>query len=174
MAARQNAARKVAARSCGDLAFAEAQWRATLRRNPRDLLASRALSDIAHQSGRYEEAAQLLGAIAESPADFSNLGVALEKLDRIGEAEIAYRRAIAIDPTYCSAHINLGNLFHQQQRAAEAEASFRTALALRPDYAKAWNGLGSALQSQGHFGTALPDHDITRAAHDDRVSVLLL
>ena len=30
------------------------------------------------------------------------------------------------------------------------------------------------VHDKGHFGTALPDHDITRAAHDDRVSVLLL
>ena len=29
------------------------------------------------------------------------------------------------------------------------------------------------VHDKGHFGTALPDHDVTRAADDDRMSVLL-
>src|SRR6478672_2650515 len=75
----------LAAWQSGNLAKAEAYWRATLLRNPEDPLAPRALSDIVHQSGRYAEAAQLLRSFAASPPEYSNLGIALEKLGRPDE-----------------------------------------------------------------------------------------
>jgi predicted O-linked N-acetylglucosamine transferase (SPINDLY family) len=145
----------VATRQSGDLAFGEAHWRATLLRNPSDPLAPRALSDIAHQSGRYGEAAKRLGPIAEGPADFSNLGISLAELGQDDAAETAYRRAIALDPKCAAAHFNLGNLLHKQQRNAEAEKAFRAALSIRTDYSKAWNGLGQSLQCQGRLNESL-------------------
>ena len=145
----------VAAWQSGDLAFAEAHWRATLLRNPNDPLAPRALSDIAHQSGRYAEAVQLLGPIAEGAADFSNLGISLGALGQDDAAETAYRRAIAIDPKCAAAHFNLGNLLNEQLRIAEAEKAFRAALGIRADYSKAWNGLGLSLQCQGRLSESL-------------------
>ena len=145
----------VATRQSGDLAFGEAHWRATLLRNPSDPLAPRALSDIAHQSGRYGEAAKRLGPIAEGPADFSNLGISLAELGQDDAAETAYRRAIALDPKCAAAHFNLGNLLHKQQRNAEAEKAFRAALSIRTDYSKAWNGLGQSLQCQGRLNELL-------------------
>ena len=162
-AVRQNAAKTaqtgtpgaVAAWQRGDLAFAEAHWRAALLRNPNDPLAPRALSDIAQQTGRYEEAAQLLRSFAESPPEYSNLGVSLEALGRHDEAEAAYRQAVSIDPNFASAHFNLGNLLQKQGRDIDAEEAFRAALALRPDYGKAWNGLGQVLQHQGRLQDAL-------------------
>ena len=145
----------VAAWQSGDLAFAEAHWRATLLRNPNDPLAPRALSDIAHQSGRYADAVQLLGPIAEGAADFSNLGISLGALGQDDAAETAYRRAIAIDPKCAAAHFNLGNLLNEQLRIAEAEKAFRAALGIRADYSKAWNGLGLSLQCQGRLSESL-------------------
>ena len=145
----------VAAWQSGDLAFAEAHWRATLLRNPNDPLAPRALSDIAHQSGRYADAVQLLGPIAEGAADFSNLGISLGALGQDDAAETAYRRAIAIDPKCAAAHFNLGNLLNEQLRIAEAEKAFRAALGIRADYSKAWNGLGLSLQCQGRLNESL-------------------
>ena len=139
----------------GDLALAEAHWRATLLRNPNDPLAPRALSDIAHQTGRYEEAARLLRSFAERPPEYSNLGTSLEALGQHDEAEAAYRKAIDLDPNFATAHLNLGNLLQKQGRNTDAEEAFRAALALRPDYGKAWNGLGQVLQHQGRLQDAL-------------------
>ena len=176
--ARQNAgttARSVtppalAAWQSGNLAKAEAYWRATLLRNPKDPLAPRALSDIAHQSGRYAEAAQLLRSFAASPPEYSNLGIALEKLGRPDEAETAYRKAVALDPKFAPAHLNLGNLLYQQQHLAEAEAEYRSALALRGDYAMAWTGLGHVLQCQGRADEAV--EALRQAVHHDPDSAL--
>jgi predicted O-linked N-acetylglucosamine transferase (SPINDLY family) len=145
----------VAAWRSGNLAFAEAHWRSVLVKNPKDPLALRALSDIAHRSGRHEEAVRLLRSFAAAAPEYSNLGVSLEALGQHDAAGAAYRKAIALDPALASARLNLGNLLNKQQRSLEAEAEFRAALTLRDGYAKAWNGLGHALQRQGRPEEAL-------------------
>jgi predicted O-linked N-acetylglucosamine transferase (SPINDLY family) len=114
-----------------------------------------ALSDIAQQAGRHEEAARLLQSFARTPPELSNLGVSLEALGLHEEAEAAYRKAIGLDPGFASVHINLGSLLQKQRRDHEAEAAFRHALTLRNDLAKAWNGLGHSLQCQGRLKEAL-------------------
>jgi predicted O-linked N-acetylglucosamine transferase (SPINDLY family) len=169
----------VAAWQRGDLAFAEARWRAILLRNPNDRLAPRALSDIAHQAGRHEEAAQLLRSFARTPPEYSNLGVSLEALGRHDEAEAAYRKAIALDANFASAYLNLGNVLQKQGRDTDAEQACRAALALRPDYGKAWNGLGHALQRQGRlkdalraFGNAVQYEPASAVAHCNLGTVL--
>ncbi len=115
----------------------------------------RALSDLALQSGRYDEAARLLHSFARTPPEYSNLGIALAALGRHYEAEAAYRKAIDVDPAFPAARFNLGNLMHSQQRDIEAEAEFRIALTICGDYAKAWNALGHSLERQGRLKEAL-------------------
>ena len=66
-----------------------------------------------------------------------------------GEAEAAYRKAIALKPDYAKAHCNLGIALYYQGKPAEAEAAFRKAIALKPDYANAYYNLGIALSHQG-------------------------
>jgi len=69
---------------------------------------------IAHQQGRGEEAVALITrAIDEStriPAFHSNLGLALASIGRIDEAETAFREALALEPDFSDALLNLGNL----------------------------------------------------------------
>ena len=45
------------------------------------------------------------------------------------EAEVAYRRALAVNPRFAEAHNNLGNVLRALGRAAEAAARGRPALA---------------------------------------------
>ncbi len=138
----------------GDAASVEARWRATLARNPKDAVASLALSDFAMQSGRYDEAAQLLRSFASTASAFSNLGIALDKLGQNEESEAAYRTAIKLDPAFACAHFNFGELLHKLRRATEAEAAYRAALTIDGNYAKAWHGLGLALLLQGRLKEA--------------------
>jgi predicted O-linked N-acetylglucosamine transferase (SPINDLY family) len=137
------------------LALLEANCRTELARNPNNVDARHALSDIAHRKGRYEEAAQLLEYCASTPPEFANLGIALQKLRRHDEAETAYRAAIQLDPSFVSAHFNLGSLLEELQRSSEAEAEYRAAIAFRSDHAGAWSGLGRVLQCNGRLGEAL-------------------
>src|SRR4051812_31027283 len=100
----------VAACQCGDRRFAKAGAHPVPSSKPTDPSASRALSNIAQQTGRHEEAVQLLRSFARTSEEYSNLGVSLDKIGQRDEAEVAYRKAIALDPDLAAAHFNLGNL----------------------------------------------------------------
>lgn len=85
-------------------------------------------------------------------------GCALEAADAAA-AEDAYRRAIALDPTFTDAHVNLGRLRHEAGDAAEAEAHYRQALAGRPDDATAAFDLGVALEDLGRDAEAIETYE---------------
>ena len=78
-------------------------------------------------------------------------GLRLHRQERVVEAEPFYRRALAIDPEFSEAWINLGLVVLAQKRPEEAVACQRAALRLDPDCADAQNNLGMAHFSQGHI-----------------------
>jgi tetratricopeptide (TPR) repeat protein len=84
----------------------------------------------------------------------SNLGHALMKQGRGGEAEASFRRALQIKPDYADAHYNLSRTLLEQGRLDEAEASLRRALKIKPDFVDALNNLGTVLMGQGRFADA--------------------
>ena len=67
---------------------------------------------------------------------FNQLGIVYRKLGRFKEADVAYQRAVQIDPNYAIAYLNLGVLcdlyLQQPQRALEAYERY-LALAGAPD-----------------------------------------
>ncbi len=66
-----------------------------------------------------------------------NKGWALYKLGRMAEARASLERAIAIEPTYPLAHLNLGIIFQDMNRHLEALDSFDRTLDIYPGNAKA-------------------------------------
>ncbi|HZL37227.1 MAG TPA: tetratricopeptide repeat protein [Tepidisphaeraceae bacterium] len=109
--------------------------------------------------GKLEDAlAELRQAIhygGDLPELHNNLGVTLEKLDRLTEAAAAYRRAIALRRDYPEAHCNLGNTLRKAGKIDRAAAAYRLALALRPTYAKAYDGLAGAAVEMGDADEAI-------------------
>lgn len=85
-------------------------------------------------------------------------GCALEEADPAAAVD-AYRRAIALDPTFADAHVNLGRLRHEAGDAAEAEAHYRQALSGRPDDATAAFDLGVALEDLGRDAEAIDAYE---------------
>jgi len=77
------------------------------------------------------------------------LGWVLQESGRAAEAEAEYRRAIALDPDYASAHHNLGNSLRSLGRPAEALEAYRRALEIEPGHRRAHEGLGRALRALG-------------------------
>src|SRR3954467_7256327 len=70
-------------------------------------------------------------------------------------AHSAYTRALALDPDFAAAHVNLGRLLQVAGRTAEAVQHYRRSMeAGRPDPTAAFN-LGTALEDLGEWADAI-------------------
>ena len=84
----------------------------------------------------------------------NNLGITLQQLGRLNDAEASYQKAIALKTDYAEAHYNLGITLQRLGRLDDAEVSHKKAIALKPNYAEAQNNLGNTLQEQGRLDEA--------------------
>lgn len=80
---------------------------------------------------------------------WNNLGVSLDLLNRFAEAEVAFSRALALDPVYALAWFNLGAARLNARAFPAAVEAFRQGLRLRPDEADAWIRLGHCQRLAG-------------------------
>jgi tetratricopeptide (TPR) repeat protein len=71
------------------------------------------------------------------------------------EAIDAYRRVVAIDPTYAAAWNNLGLLLHRMGEYEEAQSSYRTALEQDERCCQAAYNLGSLHEDRGNVDLAV-------------------
>ena len=72
------------------------------------------------------------------------------------DAEVAYREALRLDPTFVSAMTNLGNLRYRIGDERGAVALYEKALALDPEQPEAHYNLGFIEFEKGHLTVALP------------------
>ena len=84
----------------------------------------------------------------------NNLGVTLQELERLDEAEASCRQAIAMKPDFSEAHYNLGITLREMGRLKESETFYLEAIALKSDYAEAHNNLGITLREMGRLDEA--------------------
>lgn len=94
-------------------------------------------------------AEDLLAIDPGAAAAANQLGLALERLGRLDEAEAAYRRALAIVPEDGHLLSNLGLLLESQGHLDEALSCQRAAVALAADSAPVHTNLGSLLARLG-------------------------
>ena len=80
-----------------------------------------------------------------------DLGFRLHLLNKVKEAEPYYRNAVALDPAFKEAWMNLGLVVMSQGRFEEAISCQREALRLDPGSADALNNLGMGHYVQGHI-----------------------
>jgi predicted O-linked N-acetylglucosamine transferase (SPINDLY family) len=143
----------------GRFVDAEQLYAQILQSDPRHADALHLLGVLAHQTGRHDAAAVLIGkAIVENarvPAFHNNLGNARKAQGRLDDAEASYQRALALKPDYFEAYYNLGLIRQARGRPDEAVACYGKVLEHKPDHAEAHNNLGNALQEQGKFEDAL-------------------
>jgi tetratricopeptide (TPR) repeat protein len=96
--------------------------------------------------------------IAKNPratAAYLNLGQALIKRGKTGEAIRCYEEALRIDPNFVEGHSNLGIALVQQGRLAEAVGHYEEALRINPAFAEAHNNLGTAFLRLGKLPEAI-------------------
>ena len=116
----------------------------------RILVTATALAAIALVAHRPVLASDVMRAIT-----VTNLGVALQAEDRLEDAALQYRRAIAIRSDYAPAHNNLGVVLQKGGYLDEAITAFEQALKYHPDDAGTLMNIGEALLRQGRHDEAL-------------------
>jgi tetratricopeptide (TPR) repeat protein len=84
-----------------------------------------------------------------SATDWFDLGVDLEVVAS-EEAANAYARALALEPNFVDAHVNLGRLLQLAGRTPEAVGHYRRALQAESSDPTASFNLGTALEELGH------------------------
>lgn len=155
----------------GDWAEAERLCRGVLAAQADHFRALQFLAVIALESGRTQEAIDLLSrACAIDPGSaqvHNNLGVALGRMQRHADALQSYERALDLDPDYAECHYNRGNALRDLGRYADALPSYERAIALAPSAAAAHNEHGSMLQRLGRSADALVSHDRALALQPD-------
>jgi protein O-GlcNAc transferase len=113
---------------------AERYLHAALESKPEFPEAHVVLSNIHDARGEYDKAASALEIALRQRPDYAgawyNYATTLVRLDRLGEAEDAARRAIRFDPAMFSAYVFLGDLLRTDARLAEAVEMFSRARTL--------------------------------------------
>ena len=110
-------------------------------------------------TGRYEQAvAEFRRASELDPNDdlaWRGLGGALEHLDKTGDAEAAYKKAISLRPQYWAPYNWLGRFYFQHARYTEAADTLRKALELAPENQKLYTNLGGIYVQIGRYDEAI-------------------
>lgn len=89
---------------------------------------------------------------------FNSEGCALCEKGQFDAALVAFEKAIALNPDFCSAWNNKGNTLYGLHRYAAALAAYDKAVALNPEYHQAWFNRGKLLADMGAYGNALESY----------------
>ncbi|MBI3512576.1 MAG: tetratricopeptide repeat protein, partial [Proteobacteria bacterium] len=168
----------------GQLAAAEALYRAIVAAAPNNVAAWANLGSVLHSAGRYEDAiAALSEALRLDPvraATQRNLAICItdwglqrQRQGNTAEAIAIYRKALALDTTLANAHSNLGTALLATGDVAAAIDCFRAARDLSPDSAEFHFNLGNALSAQGALDDAIASYRAALACDRDHADAHL-
>lgn len=103
------------------------------------------------------ELARKLHAMASRSAEeWFELGLANDSTaESLGQAALAYRKAVDAAPEWVEAHINLGTTLYQLGRMEEARVEFALAVEFEPENALAEFNLGCVLEQLGQTKDAI-------------------
>jgi len=153
---------------------AESLFRQVAEADPRHAEALHRLGVIAHQSGRWAEAAeriqQAIRIGTPSAGYYFNLALALHELDRYQEAAEACRAALRLKPDFTPALYTLGLALKDLGRLDEAIAAYQAVAARDPDFAEARYGEGYARLLAGDFAGGWPLYEWRRRLFPQRVA----
>jgi tetratricopeptide (TPR) repeat protein len=119
--------------------------RRSLATRPEDPATWNNLGSALGETGDLEAALDAFRRSSEAAPELAvswfNLGKASDALLKSAESEVAYSRALMIDPEHLPARVLRANVLKTLGRLDEAAAEFRKAIAQVPDSAEAWAGL---------------------------------
>jgi tetratricopeptide (TPR) repeat protein len=155
----------------GRLKDAVAETEEALRLNPELVKAHINLLILYARVGNREKAEEHFQAAVklnatQFPDAYYNYGVLLIMEGKLDEAEQAFRRALAISPSYAAAHNDLGNVFERHGKLAEAAAEYRKAIEGDPSFRRGHFNLGRMLINQHKYAEAIEQLLQTRTPVD--------
>lgn len=160
----------------GALDEAERGYRQVLDLDPKHADSLHYLGVIAHQRGKNELAAELVGkAIATNDRDTQShyhFALVLGALGRSEDAIEHYRTAIALFPNHVSAHLNVALALLAKRQWDEAGAHCRRVLEITPNHPAALNSLGLAFQGAGKLDQAAACFQAALQSKPDMVEAL--
>jgi len=137
----------------GDLAAAEQGYRRLLSVAPDHPEALHLLGVLLHQSGRSDDAVDLIWrALAQQPQRpdwYNDLGNILFQRGALEEATAAFLRAIELRRDDATFWNNLGAVLEARAQHDEAIFSYRQAIAIDPHFVAALDNLGKLLSAHG-------------------------
>jgi tetratricopeptide (TPR) repeat protein len=140
----------IAAQQRGDYRSAEALYRRILASQPHHADALHFLGLVCHQTGRTEQAVELMSQARDrapnNPTFQANLGGVLKEQGQLDDAMACFKRALELRPAYPQAWNSLGLTLAALNRHQEAESCYRRALELRRQFPAAWLNLAEALR----------------------------
>lgn len=111
-----------------------------------------------YSEGRFAEAEPVLRAAAEGAEARAYLAATLVRLGRNGEAEVAAKAALEVDPVNPVAVAALGESLVMQEKLDDVIARMSTALAAKNDLAYAYYWRGQAYQRNKQIARMMDDY----------------
>jgi tetratricopeptide (TPR) repeat protein len=137
----------------GEFAKAEEICRNILRRDPRNVNATRMLGLLARDLGKNRLAARMLRNAVKLAPDFYgarlDLARALIEIDELDECEQLLKDSIRMQPDLPAMHSLLGNLYSKRGQFEEAVETYEQALRIQPNHGPSLAAMGHALKTIG-------------------------
>jgi superkiller protein 3 len=147
-----------------------------VKRQPKELRLLKALAFFQVHGTEDTDAIPTLQAILEiDPKDADaliNLGILLQKLNRLDEAAQSYRLALELNPADFNAHFNLALLFLRQDKVGEAAVELQAADKISPGNAEVLERLGDAYSYQERLEKAAQSYQAAVEKTPDRAVLL--
>jgi len=148
----------IEALATGDLETAGARFRLALEYNPRFVEALCNLGLVELELGNLKRARQLLMRASRVNEDIAQphhgLGVLAEREGHVAEASRHYRAALAVDPGFMAARLNLARLLFNAGLLYEAKLEYEKLVQLEPRLPQAAAGLAETLLRLGRRAEA--------------------
>jgi tetratricopeptide (TPR) repeat protein len=138
----------------GEFGKAENICREVLRREPKNVNATRLMGTIAKDFGKPRLAARMFRNAAKLAPDFfgahMDLARALIEIDELDECEEVLRAAIDLQPDLPHPYSLLGNMYSKRGQFDEAVDAYKVALEKQPNHGPSLAAMGHALKTIGH------------------------
>lgn len=161
----------------GDVAAAEAGYRALIAQETEEDSAYGNLGVICMNQGRCDEAIELMQAAlrlnANNPDTYLNLGVTYKLQGKIDDAIACYRMALQLRPGYPEALNNIGLALADQGNPEEAISFYSDALEIKPNYPEALFNLGNVQRDLQKIDDAIASYEKAIQARPDYANAFL-